>query len=120
MVNRSKIKGTAWESQIVDYLRTRGWPHVERRALAGNADRGDLAGLPGVVIEAKSCARLELAAWLDEAEVEKRNDKADVGLVWFKRKGRTSPGAGYVLMSGEQLVSLLHAAGYGTPARDVA
>lgn len=119
-MNRSKIKGTSWETQIVAFLRDRGWPHAERRALAGNADRGDVAGVPAVVIEAKSCARIELAAWLDEVEAEKRNDRADVGLVWVKRKGRTSPGAGYVVMSGEQAVQLLQAAGYGTPTRDAA
>ena len=111
-MSKSRRKGTAWESAIVDYLRANGVPHAERRALNGAKDRGDIAGLPGVVIEAKSAARVELAAWLDEAEAERANDKADIGVVWFKRRGRACPGAGFVLMSGDTLVRLLAAAGY--------
>lgn len=111
-MSKSKRKGTAWESAVVDYLRTHGAPHAERRALNGTKDRGDIAGVPGVVIEAKSAARVELAAWLDEAEQERDNDKANIGVVWFKRRGRTNPGAAFVLMSGDTLVQLLTDAGY--------
>jgi hypothetical protein len=80
--------------------------------LAGAKDRGDIAGIPGVAIECKSAARVELAAWLDEAEVERANDGADVGVVWIKRRGRTSPGAGFVIMSGDQFLRLLADARY--------
>lgn len=111
-MSRSKQKGTAWESAIVTHLRENGAPHAERRALAGNSDRGDIAGIPAVVIEAKSAARVELAAWLDEAQKERANDGAEIGLVWFKRRGKTSPGAGFVLMDGDTLLTLLRAAGY--------
>lgn len=111
-MSTQRQKGTSWETAIVGYLRESGAVHAERRAGNGAADRGDITGLPGVVIEAKSCARTELAAWLDEADRERVNAAADVGLVWFKRRGRTSPGAGFVLMSGEQAVRLLAAAGY--------
>lgn len=111
-MSASKRKGTAWESAIVDYLRANGAPHAERRALAGARDRGDIAGIPGVVVEAKSAARVELAAWLDEAEAERANDHADLAVVWHKRRGKTSPGAGFVTMSGDTLMRLLSAAGY--------
>lgn len=111
-MNKSKIKGTAWETQVVRYLQDHGALHIERRALCGDLDRGDIAGIPGVVIEAKNVAKLELAAWLDEAETERDNDHADLGVVWHKRKGRISPGKGYVTMSGDALVTLLRAAGY--------
>lgn len=108
----SKRKGTAWESKIVDYLRDLGWVHAERRTLSGANDRGDIAGLPGVVIEAKSAARVELAAWQDEATREAGNAGASVGVVWFKRRGNTSPGSGFVLMTGDQFADLLKAAGW--------
>lgn len=111
-MSASKRRGTAWESALVAYLREHGVPHAERRAPAGTKDRGDLAGLPGVVIEAKSAARVELAAWLDEALVEQANDRAEVAAVWFKRRGKSSPGAGFVLMDGNTFVWLLRAAGY--------
>lgn len=111
-MSASKRKGTRWESAIVDYLRNNGVPHAERRTLNGAKDRGDLAGLPGVVCEAKSAARMELAAWLDEAEKERANAGAAVGFVWAKRRGKASPADGYVVMSGAMVVSLLRAAGY--------
>lgn len=111
-MSASRRKGTTWESAIVAFLRDNGVPHAERRALCGNKDRGDIAGIPGVAIEAKSAAKVELAAWVDEAEKERVNDNAEVGLVWIKRRGRTCPGSGFVILTGDQLVKLLAAAGY--------
>lgn len=106
-MSRSRAKGTAFESAVVAWLRENGHPHVERRALNGSRDRGDIAGIPGVVIEVKSCNRLELAAWVDEAEKERDNDRAAIGVVWAKRKGKSSAGDGYVVMSGRQFTELL-------------
>ena len=63
-------------------------------------------------MEAKSAAKVELAGWLDEAEREAANAGAAVGVVWFKRRGRTSPGEGFVLMTGEQFADLLKWAGW--------
>lgn len=111
-MSRSKAKGTAWESAIVAHLKACGWPYAERRALNGNQDRGDIAGVVGVVIEAKSAARIELGAWLGEAHRERDRDQARIGAVWFKRRGKTSPGDGYVLMDGQTFVRLLTEAGY--------
>ena len=111
-MSASKRKGTAWETAVVEYLRANGVPHAERRATGGAKDRGDIAGVPGVVVEAKAAARVELAAWVDEAEVERLNDRADLAVVWHKRRGRSSAGDGYVTMTGATLVLLLRAAGY--------
>lgn len=116
-MSASRKKGTAWESAIVTYLRANGAPHAERRALAGNVDRGDIAGVPDVVFEAKSGA-FHLAQWLDEAELERANDHARYGIVWAKRPGKTSPADGYAILSGAALVQLLTEAGYiATPGR---
>ena len=106
-MSASKRKGTAAETAIVTYLRTMGFTHVERRALNGTQDRGDIAGIPGVVIEAKNCARQELAAWVQEAELERDNDNASLGAVWHKRRGKGHPADWFVTMSGQQFVTLL-------------
>ena len=111
-MGRSRAKGTSWESAIVTYLQTAGWVHTERRALNGAKDRGDIAGIPGVCIEAKSAARIELAEWLKEAQTEKVNSGASVGAVWIKKRGKTSAGDGYVVMDGQQFVQLLKEAGW--------
>ena len=111
-MSRQRTKGTSWESAIVTYLQSVGWPTAERRALNGAKDRGDIAGIVGVVIEAKNASRVELAAWLDEANAEAANDGAEVGVVWFKRRGKTNPRDGFVLMDGHSFVTLLTEAGY--------
>jgi len=113
-MNRSKIKGTSAETAVVNYMRGEGFPHAERRALAGNSDRGDLAGVPGLVVEIKNCAKTELAAWVDEARIEQTNDRADLGVVWHKRRGKGSPADWFVTMSGAQFTDILRQLGYGT------
>lgn len=115
-MSRSKQKGTAWESAIVRLLADEGFTQVERRALAGTSDRGDIAGLPGWVIEAKNCKRMDLAGWVDEAALEQANDGAEFSAVWHHRVGKAKPEAGYVTMTGATFVRLLQAAGYGNPS----
>lgn len=98
-MNPSKRKGTAAETAVVNYLQSWGYA-VERRALQGSADRGDIAGLKGLVVEVKAAARMELAQWIDESEQEMLNDQSLLGVVWHKRRGKTSPGEWYVSMPG--------------------
>ncbi|MFF2651492.1 hypothetical protein [Streptomyces sp. NPDC058045] len=106
-MSRSKAKGTAAETAVVRYLRDAGFAQAERRTLNGTHDRGDIAGIPGVVIEVKNCARQELPAWVAEAELERDNDHASLGVVWHKRRGTTDPGRWFVTMSGQQFAALL-------------
>ncbi|MFI5664623.1 hypothetical protein [Streptomyces sp. NPDC051684] len=106
-MSRSKAKGTAAETAVVRFLREAGFTQAERRTLNGVQDRGDIAGIPGVVIEVKNCARQELPAWIGEAERERDNDRAGLGVVWHKRRGKADPGAWFVSMSGGQFAALL-------------
>lgn len=100
-MSRARQKGTAAETAIVNYLRSRGFPFVERRAGNGIRDRGDIAGLPGVVIEAKACVKTDLAGWVAQAKQEAANAGVTRWAVWFKRKGTTNPANWYVVMDGE-------------------
>lgn len=106
-MNRSKAKGTAAESAVVEYLNDNGFPNAERRALAGNTDKGDIAGIVGVVIEVKACAKTELAGWVDEATVEASNARASIAAVWHKRPRKGSPGDWYVTMTGATFLQLI-------------
>lgn len=112
MTNRNRDKGTAWASEIVRFLQARGWPNAERRAQTGAHDRGDIAGVVGIVIEAKAEARIDLPGYLREAAVEAANARARHGVAWVKRRGKTSAGDGYVVMDGETFAALLAEAGY--------
>jgi hypothetical protein len=114
-MSRNKQRGTAWETAICRFLAAEGFPHVERRALSGGQDRGDIAGIPGVVIEAKNAQRTELGAWVDEALLEQANEGAEFSAVWHHRRGRAGAGDGYVTMTGETFARLLRTAGYGEP-----
>jgi hypothetical protein len=106
-MSASKKKGTAAETAVVQYLRASGFVQAERRTLNGAKDRGDIAGLPGTVIEVKNCARQELGAWIAEAELERDNDHASLGVVWHKRRGKGHPADWFVTMSGAQFANLL-------------
>lgn len=111
-MNRNQARGTAWETAIVRYLVESGWPHAERRSRAGAHDRGDIAGVVGVCIEAKNEARVTLAQYIQETLTEQANARAAVGAAWVKRRGKTSAGDGYVILTGAQFVELLREAGY--------
>jgi Holliday junction resolvase len=83
-VSKSKDKGTAAETAVVRYLQN-WWPAAERRALSGNEDKGDVAGIPGVCIEVKAAQRLELAAWRRETWAEMGNAGATHCILVVKR-----------------------------------
>lgn len=106
-MSRSKAKGTAAETAVVRFLQAAGFAQAERRTLNGAQDRGDIAGIPGVVIEVKNHARDQLPAWVAEAALERDNDNATLGVVWHKRRGKSSPGDWFVTMSGDQFAQLL-------------
>lgn len=114
-MGKSKDKGTLWETAICRYLAEHGFPHVERRALTGSHDRGDISGILSWVIEAKNCSTASLGVWMDEALTEQAHDGADYAAVWHHRRGKASPADGYVTMTGAQFTRLIRQAGYGTP-----
>jgi hypothetical protein len=81
---KSKAKGTAAEREVVRYLQN-WWPAAERRALSGNKDKGDVAGIPGVVVEVKAAATQQLPAWMRETWVEMENAGAVHCMLVVKR-----------------------------------
>ena len=112
-MSAGRKKGTAWETACVNFLREHGFQWADRLPLSGAKDRGDVTIGPGSPVhEMKNQARHSLAEWLDQANVEAANARAPFGVVWFKRRGKSSAGDGFVLMDGHAYVKLLHEAGY--------
>jgi uncharacterized 2Fe-2S/4Fe-4S cluster protein (DUF4445 family) len=105
-MNKSKAKGTAFETLVVNFFKRRGFPHVERRALFGHLDRGDIAGVPGVVIECKAEQRIDLAGYMDQVVKEVGNASADTGVAIVKRRNHSVERA-YVVMELQQFVRWL-------------
>lgn len=112
-MSRSKDKGTRFESAVVGYLRTCGFPAVERRALSGNLDKGDIAGIPGWALECKDVGSLNFSGWLNEAKTEALN----AGARWWavvakRRRSKGSTGSvedAYVVMPLSVFADLLGA-----------
>lgn len=69
-MSASRQKGTSFETAVVRWLQDHGFPNVERRALRGKRDAGDIAGLPGWVLECKATKVIDLAGACDEARRE--------------------------------------------------
>lgn len=101
MVNKSKIKGTRWESAVVDYLKAHGFPYSRRLTRAGSKDIGDIylgdepIGGP-VTIENKDCAAITLSTFVDEMVAETANAGNEYGVVIIKRRNK-SVGQAYVV-----------------------
>lgn len=82
----SKRKGTAFESAVRDYLVSRGFAGVERRALHGAADKGDLLGIPDWTLELKATKELDVAGAVDEAAKESKNAGTQYFAAILKRR----------------------------------
>jgi len=111
----AKAKGRAFENSIVEYLTGAGWPYTERRRLAGSADKGDLSGIPAVMVEAKAQKEYSLPAWMREVDTQTNNAKAVIGVLWMKLRGKGKAEDGLVVMRPATFVRLLREAGYGPP-----
>ena len=102
----SNPAGTHFETRLVKWFNEHDFPYVERRARSGRNDKGDIAGLPGVCIEAKNVKALNLAGWMDEALTEQKNAGAQIGVVIFPRKNHET-GRAYVLMELDQFAEMI-------------
>lgn len=107
----AKAAGTRMETTVAGYLNKHVDDRIERRRQSGAKDRGDISGLKHmgerVVVEVKDTSRWTPGEWITEAEIERLNDDAAVGLVVAKRRGRAAPGDQFVLMTLRDLVALL-------------
>ena len=83
-MNRSKQKGTAFETAVTKYMKSY-FPNVERRALQGAHDTGDIAGISihgkPLVIECKNTKTLNITEHLKELEREQQNADTKWGVL---------------------------------------
>lgn len=108
----ARAAGQRFERATADYLRSALDDRIDIRPKNGRKDRGDIGGVrtplgDRVVIECKDHNRLELSTWLNEAEVERGNDEAAIGVVVHKKRGTADPSQQYVTMTLGALVTLL-------------
>jgi hypothetical protein len=108
----AKSKGRETEQRLVQYLQEHGVPYAERRRLTGSADRGDITGWPGVCVEVKSGARVDISRWLSELKAEKANANAKLGFVAVRPKGLPDPTDWYVVLPLSEMMTLVEDAGW--------
>jgi Holliday junction resolvase len=102
-----KRRGSAFERDVVHYFQTHGFPAAERTYGAGRPqDVGDIGGLAGFVVEVKAHRSIDLAGFVDEAEIERANAGAQFGVVIAKRRNK-STGQSYVVMDLESFARLV-------------
>lgn len=108
----AKAAGSRFEREVADYLAAHVDDRIDRRAKTGAKDRGDVGGLrhmgQRVVIECKNTAKTALGAWAAEADTERRNDDAGVGLIVHKRHGKGAPQDQWVTCTLGDLVALIN------------
>lgn len=122
-----KAKGTAFETQIVNYLHAKGFRKAYRPATSGGLDTGDINGLSRekdyyphtrqAIIQCKNHKAFSLSTWLNDAVQQAKQDKVGnnaLPIVVFKRPGvgAKSLGDTYALLRLEDLADLLKDAGY--------
>lgn len=108
----AKAAGSRFERSIADYLAEHVDDRIDRRVKTGAKDKGDIAGVRAhggrVVLEAKDYGgRINAAEFYTEADIERGNDDAIVGMAVVKRRGTTDPGDQWVLGTVRDLVALL-------------
>lgn len=112
MPSASKNKGSAFEREVVQFLREQGWDGAERTRAGWQDDRGDIDGVVGVTFECKNQKSMDLAGWIDELDIEMQHGNNSVGAVVHKRRGVTDPRGYYASLPLGVFVTLLKEAGY--------
>lgn len=94
-MSRSKSKGTSFETMCVEYLRRRlDDSGIERRALHGNRDMGDIYGIEthgckGIAEckNHKSWSKADMVRWRAQTVAERENAGADFALLIVHKNG---------------------------------
>lgn len=107
MVNRPRIKGTAAETAFVHWMHIHGEQQVERHALHGDHDLGDINGVPGLVISVKYVGKgkpMDLSGWVNELQTMRTNVRGRYtqlelpdGVLVVRRPGYPDVGDWYVV-----------------------
>jgi len=110
----AKSAGASFERLVADYLAYElEDDRIDRRVKMGANDRGDIASLrtirgARVVVEVKNYGgQYQVGPWLAEAEAERGNDDAELGVVVAKRRGFGSAAQQVVFMTLEAFALLL-------------
>ena len=117
-VNPAKRKGTSWETEVVRYLSSHGFPNVYRQVPMGPKDEGDIGGVPHFALEAKNVKTITLSEFVKQANHEAGNKGVPWGVSVIKKR-RANVADGYVVMDLATFAEVAWAAGAWTGLMDL-
>lgn len=103
-MSKTRARGTAFETEVVKFLRGVGFLKAQRNIL--NSPLGDIGDIP-IVAECKNQKTMTLAEWIDQAKVSGGKAKK-LSAVIHKRRGK-NVSRSYVTMELCEFVELLMA-----------
>ena len=101
----SRRKGQRAEQAVAKLLRSAGWQARTSRSVQGVQGGADLITDCPLSIEVKNHARMELAAWLDQAVAQ--GSPGAPGVVFHHRRGKGNPADWYATMRVSDLLALV-------------
>lgn len=101
----SRRKGARAEQQVAEWLRSLGWTARTSRSAQGVQGGADIITDCPLSFEVKDHARMELAAWLDQAV--RQAEPGHPAVVIHKRRGKGNPADWYVTMRAADLLDLV-------------
>ena len=101
----SRRKGQKAEQAVARMLRAWGWAARTSRSVQGVQGGADLITDCPLSIEVKDHARMELAAWLDQAVAQAQPGAP--GVVFHHRRGKGQPEDWYATMRVADLLELV-------------
>ena len=108
MTNPSKQKGTRWENSVAKFLRDHGFTEAFRLAPAGDADAGDIGGVPGWAFECRDRTKHDLAKNVKDANQRAFNKGCRCGCAVMKKREHGVED-GYVVLDLRTFVEVLKA-----------
>lgn len=110
----ARRKGARAEVDLVRWLQANGFPYA-RTSQRGSAGP-DVTGTPGIAWEVKARERVDLAAFVDQADAQRDYAGASLGVVVIRRRGRPDPGSWYAVVPLATMGELLRDAGWAGEA----
>lgn len=115
-----KQKGTAFETEVLRHLESKGFLAAHRTATKGGQDTGDINGIVNVhskrrvVVQCKNQRSFDLSGWLNATGEQASRLGGAVPVLTIKRPriGPSNSGKHYAVLELDELIQLLLEAGY--------
>jgi hypothetical protein len=117
VTSANKRKGDLFNRQIIKHLIAEGITDAHRYQDGYHLDRGDVAGIPGIVIQAKNVVQVKWSNWFLNVRLQQVHAASPIGILALKRQGRSDPAEATAIL---ERMSWWDLRGGRTPAKQLA